>query len=269
MGAPQLVADHHDRRGAVTFVGVGERPAEGGRHARDAKARRRHLRDRQQFGLAARNREVAVDGAERAERFHRRQLAAPGREIVERARLCGVRRHVAILDGDDALPFVERQHRPQVAVEHREDDRADGDRDGHPEAADNRQARVFAGDARSQLDVEPPGVDRSERPLVALAFLRLLDAAERAPRGVARLLGAHAFRDEALFEKLQVRLDFARQFGFGVAGAEEREQTKQETSHGQSGAAGGTTTPSAACRRGRRCGASVPPAAPARVRRAW
>ena len=47
-------------------------------------------------------------------------------------------------------------------------------------------------------------------------FLGLLDTAKRALRGKARFLGAHALREEAVFEELEMRADLAREIVFGL-----------------------------------------------------
>jgi hypothetical protein len=52
-------------------------------------------------------------------------------------------------------------------------------------------------------------------------LLRQLHAAERAPRGIAGVLGAHALRDEPVFKELQMGLDLAREIGLRTTGAEE------------------------------------------------
>jgi hypothetical protein len=70
---------------------------------------------------------------------------------------------------------------------------------------------------------EPAG-EPPEHPGVALMFLRLLDAAEGPPGGVARLLRVHAPRDVLILEKLQVRADLAGQLPFGAARSKRRQQ---------------------------------------------
>ncbi len=63
---------------------------------------------------------------------------------------------------------------------------------------------------------------------VAGALLRLLDAAERAARGAARLVRTHAARDEVVLEEPEVRDDLARQLALRAAGAKERQQRVKE-----------------------------------------
>ena len=97
-----------------------------------------------------------------------------------------------------------------VGIEEGEERRADGDADRQSDAADQRQPRILHEHPRAELEVDAPVVQPAEGARVALVFLGLLDAAERAPRGEARVVAGHAFRDELVFEQLQVRRDFAR-----------------------------------------------------------
>ncbi len=52
-------------------------------------------------------------------------------------------------------------------------------------------------------------------------LLHLIQSSKRAPCCIARVLGGHALRDELVFEELQVRIDFPREIGLGMTGAEE------------------------------------------------
>jgi hypothetical protein len=49
-------------------------------------------------------------------------------------------------------------------------------------------------------------------------------AAKRAPGCVAGVVGAHALRDESIFQQSKVRADFARQLGLGSSRSEKRQQ---------------------------------------------
>ena len=81
----------------------------------------------------------------------------------------------------------------------------------------------------AELDVQPPIVERPERPRVALVLFHLFDSAERAPRRMTGLLWGHPLRQESVLEELQVRVDFPCELGLGTAGPEEGHQTMKET----------------------------------------
>ena len=94
--------------------------------------------------------------------------------------------------------------------------RADCNRRRQPDAADNRQARILLQHPGAELEVDARVVYPAEGARVALMFLGLLDAAKGALRGKARLLRAHALREEAIFKELEVRADLAREIVFGL-----------------------------------------------------
>ena len=70
---------------------------------------------------------------------------------------------------------------------------------------DDGEARRLQEHPRAKLQVHRPAGEPAERSRVALLFFGLLDAAERAPGCVSRLVSAHPLRDVLVFEQLQVR----------------------------------------------------------------
>ena len=75
--------------------------------------------------------------------------------------------------------------------------------------------------------VPPPVVEPPERAGVAVEFLRLLDAAERAPGRDPRLVGRQAATLEVLFQQREVRRDLTRQFRLALSRAQDVAQPAQ------------------------------------------
>src|SRR5688500_699757 len=102
------------------------------------------------------------------------------------------------------MTFVEWQYRVQMRIKERKRCRPERNRDGHGHAADQRQARILDEHPRAQLEVEPRVVQPPERSRIPLMLFRLLDAAECAPRRIARVFRAHALRAKLLLEERKV-----------------------------------------------------------------
>jgi hypothetical protein len=127
---------------------------------------------------------------------------------------------VPVLDRDHAIPFVEGLRRIQKRVDDTGSAGADRDGDRHPQAADERQLRVLDQDSCAKLEIQPRVVDLSKRSHVALMLLRPLHAAKHPPRRRARLVRAHALRQELVFEQLRMRIDLACEISLGTGRAE-------------------------------------------------
>ena len=70
--------------------------------------------------------------------------------------------------------------------------------------------------------------DPAECPRIAVMFLRLLDAAECAPRGEARRLRRQTLVPKVLFEQREVRRHLPREVVFGTAGTNRGHDPQQE-----------------------------------------
>jgi hypothetical protein len=231
--APRIVADEQDGCGARLLVALEQVAAQRRRHSRNAKSRGGDLGDADHVWQNAAAEQRTSGLAERAEILNVGDVRPPGCQIVERTPLGRVRRRIPVLHGDDAVALVQRERGVEHAVDDAERAHGDGDRDRHAESADERQARIPDQHAHGEPDVEPPLIEQRERSRVALSFFRLFDlAAERAARGKTCLGGAHAARDEVVFEQLQVRGDLAREVGVGRGAAEGGEQSGDEANHG-------------------------------------
>jgi hypothetical protein len=109
----------------------------------------------------------------------------------------------------ESLWIANRQPPQQEGIDETEDRgvRADAERErengdeGERGRAPQRPERV--------LQIAPCIVDPTERPRIAMKLLRLLDPAERQPRGMACLFRQHPSAQELIFEDRQMRGNFA------------------------------------------------------------
>ena len=149
--------------------------------------------------------EVPARVAPGADVGQRAQRLLPLEEVVEDLFLLDVRRHVDAANFDQARALGQRQGGVGEEAHHLDDDDADPDREGHRQAADDRQAGILHEHPAAEFQVHRPAGEPPEHPGFALMFLHLLDAAECPQGGVARLLRVHAPRDVLILEQLQVR----------------------------------------------------------------
>ena len=151
------------------------------------------------------------------------------------------------------------QHRRVHDAEH---DGVGADAEGQREDGDGGEAGRGTQRADRVADVLPQLVEPADRTCVALRLLGLLDAAEGAARGEARLLGRQALADEVVFELAQVGRHLAGQLALGAAGTQERQQAHEEATgfrHGDGDLRMGRRS---ACSRAPTACASVRPARP-------
>ena len=124
---------------------------------------------------------------------------------------------------------MEDRERPEhEAVEEAEDGGrgADADRERHD--GDEREAGVAAEQSERVPPVAACILEPRERPCVALAILRQLDAAEHAAGRGARLHRIEALALEITREHIEVRGHFARQLALFRAGPQEAEEPPPE-----------------------------------------
>ena len=95
------------------------------------------------------------------------------------------------------------------------------------------KAGLRRSDRTAYRDVALQIVDPAERARIALMFLGLLDAAERAAGGQPRVSGRHALGDELLLEQRQVRIHLAREIVLGAAMTERRDEAEQKLPDGR------------------------------------
>ena len=120
-----------------------------------------------------------------------RSIAAWSRQAQKLVRAAGLGASVGdipVEDADDAVAVLERQRRVHHVVEELHDRRRRRRWRPQREDGDDGESRILHEHPHAKLEIHRPAREPAESARVALVFLRLLDTAERAPCGVARLV---------------------------------------------------------------------------------
>jgi hypothetical protein len=216
------VTDDHDGRRRRPLVVSLERAPEQRRRRHNGEGGCADLHGPRRLRQAVAGQQMPVNAARSAEVFDPAGMLAPHGEIAQRACVRGPALHVPDLDADDALGAGDAQLRIESVAHELEVRGACADRHRQADDRDHGEAGRFPQHAHAELEIHRPAHQPAERARVALMFLGLLDAAERAPCRVSRVGCTHPLRHELLFEQLQVRVHLAREVRLGPREAEQR-----------------------------------------------
>ena len=112
---------------------------------------------------------------------------------------------------------------------------ANPDREGHRQAAHNREARILHEHASADLQVEPEGLEAGQAAAIAMGFSGAGNTADPDERLAARLVRSHAGADVVVGVQIDVALQLVGEVPLAGAGPNEAGDSRPpraQRSHG-------------------------------------
>ena len=149
--------------------------------------------------------------------------------------LLNVLRHVHAANFDQARALRKRQGGMDEQADDLEDDDANPDREGHRQAAHNREARILHEHASADLQVENEGLEAGQAAAIAMGFPGAGNTADPDERLAARFVRCHAGADIVVRVQIDVALQLVGEVplaGTGPNEAGDSRPPRAQRSHG-------------------------------------
>ena len=132
-----------------------------------------------------------------------------------------VRRHVHDANFDQARALRKRQGGMDEQADDLVDDDANPDREGHRQAAHNREARILHEHASADLQVENEGLEAGQAAAIAMGFPGAGHTADPDERLAARFVRCHAGADVVVRVQIDVALQLVGEVPLAGTGPNE------------------------------------------------
>ena len=210
---PERVAQHGDGRTVWPGFRLGERAADGWRHAEGLEQAGGRLRDGDLLGALAPE-QVGGNHLDQCQRLERLRARAPLEEVQRMHRDGRLRIRRLFPERDEATGIRIRQRTQQHRVDEAEDRGVCADAERQREHGDHREARALAKRAQGVSCVLERALDQADAARVPALLTALIEAAELTERREARVLGRHAGGEVDLDLTVEVIADFFVHFLF-------------------------------------------------------